>query len=134
MEEEAAALRDMQAKVEKEMSAVQGMYDRNLNVQITAWSVDTNCVTAVELEELVAKTSEASAHFEMNSQLSFQSTLEWILGLWTAMHGWEKSQDYTLPMQIQQVQQQHWQIKRRQMLVLFLLAMYFFHPSQLKQR
>jgi polyadenylate-binding protein 2 len=36
MEEEAAALRDMQAKVEKEMSAVQGMYDRNLNVQITA--------------------------------------------------------------------------------------------------
>jgi hypothetical protein len=44
-------------------------------------TVDTNCVTAVELEELVAKTSEASAHFEMNSQLSFQSTLEWILGL-----------------------------------------------------
>jgi polyadenylate-binding protein 2 len=36
MEEEAAALRDMQAKVEKEMSAVQGMCDRNLNVQITA--------------------------------------------------------------------------------------------------
>ncbi len=38
MEEEAAALRDMQAKVEKEMSAVQGMYDRNPNVQITAWN------------------------------------------------------------------------------------------------